>query len=80
MFDTSALLEPGGHESIGEYRFRNGRYEKSEFGPTTGDEVAAQLGKTGAELWEYILKLERFQGTTLKDMIRDRETTASNGS
>lgn len=77
-YNGSTLLPESEHRDfVGEYRLVNGQFEKSESRPTTPDEVAAQLGKTGAELWEYIVSLERISNVAIKgQMQRDSSITS----
>lgn len=68
--DSTLLPDLGNRNPVDDYRLRDGEYKKWQSPPTTPDEVAAHLGKTGAELWEYIDWLERCSDEAYKYMIR----------
>ena len=71
-YNSSALLpDPGDCNFDGEHRFNSRQSEKVVISP---NEVAARLGKTGAELWTYVVELERFQAAAIKSIIRGEES------
>lgn len=71
VFNGSTLLPNSENAGfVGEWRFKNGQYEMCESRPTTPDGVAAQLGMTGTELWDYIVWLERCKNAACANIIQ----------